>query len=910
MVLVEVLLGLFRFLGGRQLLRQVGQVATAAAASPSPSPANLQDSLLLLASVIDCSSLRDAAQTALSASLPGPVTVFSYLLEDGHLVSEEPQHELQSDGKIHDAVAQQRRVVCSGIPPEELHEEQRPSLAEPLQGQQKAIIAPIMDQEDVIAVLLISCGETSDATDKDLDLLEKHIAVACKRVLSLKAKESFMKPLINTSQNHLPEEAYNAASGPDLRVLQLCGSLSDLDAASVQQKIIQYLAQETKSVCCFLLVSEDSQQLQCQVVGDKIWQEEISISLLTGNLGKAVKENRSLTQEDLTTEDLERLCSKLALTVETMLCVPIEARDTGTVFALLCSFNKEGTSSSTEEDEHIIQHCMRHTFPVLRSSLDLQRERKQNTQCQALLQVATNLFSHLDDVNSLLKEIIAEARNLSNAESCSVFLLDHSSQELVAKVFNGGVVGDDKTELRIPASQGIAGHVVTTGEILNIKDAYSHPQFYCAMDERTGFHTRNILCFPIKDVNGEIVGAAQLVNKVNGPWFNRFDEDLAMAFSVYCGISLAHGLLYQKVLEAQYRTSLSNEMLSFHMQVSHEEVEALLSRAVLPPEDINPSFTEFTYLPRTLPEDDSALAVISMFEDMGFVNTFKIDQRTLARFCLVVKKGYRDPPYHNWKHGFSVAHFCYLLSKNLDLGQYLEDIEMLALFVSCLCHDLDHRGTNNSFQIISKSVLALLYSSEGSVLERHHFSQAIYILNSEGCNIFNNCSRESYFRILDMMHKIILASDLAHHLRIFDSLQKMAAEGYNRKKHQHHELLLCLLMTASDLSDQTKDWKTNHRVADQIYQEFFSQGDREKAMGNTPIAMMDREKAYIPDLQLGFMDHIAMPLFKLLNDLFPRLKEVHGAVVTNHTRWTHISQKYRAEGLPSNDSLEFLEDEF
>lgn len=58
-----------------------------------------------------------------------------------------------------------------------------------------------------------------------------------------------------------------------------------------------------------------------------------------------------------------------------------------------------------------------------------------------------------------------------------------------------------QNEFRIPADQGIAGHVATTGQILNIKDAYSHPLFYRGVDDSTGFKTRNILCFPIKDEN-------------------------------------------------------------------------------------------------------------------------------------------------------------------------------------------------------------------------------------------------------------------------------------------------------------------------------------------------------------------------------------------------------------------------
>lgn len=34
---------------------------------------------------------------------------------------------------------------------------------------------------------------------------------------------------------------------------------------------------------------------------------------------------------------------------------------------------------------------------------------------------------------------------------------------------------------------------------------------------------------------------------------------------------------------------------------------------------------------------------------------------------------------------------------------FSRDIELFALFVSCLCHDIDHRGTNNSYQVASVS---------------------------------------------------------------------------------------------------------------------------------------------------------------------------------------------------------------
>ncbi len=73
----------------------------------------------------------------------------------------------------------------------------------------------------------------------------------------------------------------------------------------------------------------------------------------------------------------------------------------------------------------------------------------------------------------------------------------------------------------------------------------------------------------------------------------------------------------------------------------------------------------------------------------------------IARFILRVKKGYRHPPYHNWMHAFSVTHYCYCLYKSCPMVDLLSPIEILALFVSCMCHDIDHRGTNNAFQLRS-----------------------------------------------------------------------------------------------------------------------------------------------------------------------------------------------------------------
>ncbi|VDK25605.1 unnamed protein product, partial [Taenia asiatica] len=58
------------------------------------------------------------------------------------------------------------------------------------------------------------------------------------------------------------------------------------------------------------------------------------------------------------------------------------------------------------------------------------------------------------------------------------------------------------------------------------------------------------------------------------------------------------------------------------------------------------------------------------------------------------------------------------------------DLECLSIIIACLSHDLDHRGTNNQFQIRTMSPLVNLYST--SVLEHHHFDQCIMLLSTKG----------------------------------------------------------------------------------------------------------------------------------------------------------------------------------
>lgn len=200
---------------------------------------------------------------------------------------------------------------------------------------------------------------------------------------------------------------------------------------------------------------------------------------------------------------------------------------------------------------------------------------------------------------------------------------------------------------------------------------------------------------------------------------------------------------------------------------------------------------------------------------------------------------------------------------------------------------MDHRGFNNSYMTQSGSQLARLYSSEGSINERHHLSQAICILNDPGSKILDSLSTEQFMESIDFVRELILATDLANHFRSFKELKKLNPESL----HDKQRLLLSLLMTCCDLNDQIKNWTTVHRVAELVYTEFFAQGDLERQMGINPNLMMDRKKACIPALQIEFLDTVVTPTFEIFLQIFPETSNFLETIKINREHWMDLKDK-------------------
>ncbi|KAA0203077.1 hypothetical protein HAZT_HAZT005709 [Hyalella azteca] len=253
-----------------------------------------------------------------------------------------------------------------------------------------------------------------------------------------------------------------------------------------------------------------------------------------------------------------------------------------------------------------------------------------------------------------------------------------------------------------------------------------------------------------------------------------------------------------------------------------------------------------------------------MFTDLDLIQRFHIDELVLCRWLLSVKKNYRDVTYHNWRHAFNVAQMMFVILTKTKWWKVLGEMECVALIIACLCHDLDHRGTNNSFQIRASSPLAQLYST--STMEHHHFDQSLMILNTSGNRILSQCTSEEFSRIVAVLEEAILATDLAVYFKKRPEFFKLVSSGeYDWCKEEHRSQLRAMTMTACDIAAITKPWEVQKKVAELVANEFFEQGDIEKEkLKITPIDMMNRDKRdKLPAMQVNFIDTICLPVYEV-----------------------------------------------
>lgn len=270
-----------------------------------------------------------------------------------------------------------------------------------------------------------------------------------------------------------------------------------------------------------------------------------------------------------------------------------------------------------------------------------------------------------------------------------------------------------------------------------------------------------------------------------------------------------------------------------------------------------------------LPMERFEKVIFYMFKATGMLDRFQVQDDLCRRFITAAHKGYRNNPYHNWRHAFDVTQMAYCITRQTTLGQNLKPLELYALMLTSLCHDIDHGGKTNDFLIDTASPIALLYNLQ-SVNENHHCTFTFKMLSEEGTNMLAALTLEQKKAVRKMMIACFKATDMTFHFEIVNQFKlKISDTPWTPETPDDTQLMLNLMMHASDLSNPVRPYENAAQWASAINEEWWLQGDMEARMG-LPVGGMNKRpegpntEQSIAGTQLGFGDFVVGPMFASL----------------------------------------------
>ncbi|OHC64057.1 MAG: guanylate cyclase [Rhodocyclales bacterium GWA2_65_19] len=324
-----------------------------------------------------------------------------------------------------------------------------------------------------------------------------------------------------------------------LEVTRRMASYSTLD--EVLQALVEMTTSELNAERGSLFLNDpDTNELYSRVAQGNI-QREIRILNTSGVAGYVYTSGEALIIADAYADDRfnRSIDEQTGFTTRNILCVPIKTVK-GEVIGVAQTLNKR-TGKFTKHDLNLLEAMTSQGTLALQSAQFIERMQAIRRQEMEFIDVVSEVTADIK-LGSLLQKVMGEATRLLNAERSTLFLNDEKTSELWSEVGQGL----ESVQIRLPNHLGIAGAVFTSGKAINIPYAYADLRFNPAFDKKTGYFTRSILCVPIVNKHGKVIGVTQVLNKRGGP-FTGEDESRLRAFTAQISIALENAKLFADV---------------------------------------------------------------------------------------------------------------------------------------------------------------------------------------------------------------------------------------------------------------------------------------------------------------------------------------------------------------------------
>ncbi|MEE9239810.1 MAG: GAF domain-containing protein, partial [bacterium] len=337
--------------------------------------------------------------------------------------------------------------------------------------------------------------------------------------------------------------------------------------------LVEFIRREVDAERGTIFLNDDQTGELYSRVAQGNFQREIRILNTSGIAGHVFQSGKGEIVHDAYSDERfnREIDQQTGFVTKSLLCAPIRTVK-GEIIGVAQTLNKTNGEFS-EEDLALLEAMTSQAAISLASTQFVERMKKSRMQEMEFLDVVSDVTSEID-LGALLQKVMAEATKMLNSDRSTLFLNDEKTAELFSLVGQGL----DVTEIRFPNHLGIAGHVFASGETVNIPYAYADLRFNPGFDKQTGYFTRSILCVPVVNKNGKIIGVTQVLNKRGGP-FTGEDESRLKAFTAQIAIGLENAKLFDDVQNMKNYNESMLESMSNGVITMNEEGKIITCNA-------------------------------------------------------------------------------------------------------------------------------------------------------------------------------------------------------------------------------------------------------------------------------------------------------------------------------------------
>lgn len=328
-------------------------------------------------------------------------------------------------------------------------------------------------------------------------------------------------------------------------------------------KLSQILREHIKADrCSIFLFDKESNEIYSRIA-EGVSLREIRMPSDCGIAGWSFSNKKTVRIKDAHKDKRfnKSIDAHTGYTTTSTLCIPILIANKKVIGVVNLLNKKNG--SFTKEDEDQCVTILSYLSSIIQGFLTVEDMTVSRKKELDFLNVVNQVASEIN-LNSLLNKIIVNITKMLDAERSTLFINKEETGELFTEVGEG--LGAQR--LSFPNDKGIAGLVFTEAKSINIPHAYADLRFNPEFDQKTGFFTRSILCTPVLNKKGKVIGVTQVLNKRGGA-FTAEDEARLAAFTSQIAIGIENANLFSNIKNVKnYNESILESMTNGIMTIN------------------------------------------------------------------------------------------------------------------------------------------------------------------------------------------------------------------------------------------------------------------------------------------------------------------------------------------------------